>query len=314
MSQDTPFKLEEVRDFFQRHPARFHAEANPELQMASDAQPRDESSDQTIVGYRLLEKMGSGGMAMVFKAEHMATGTVVALKLLYPSHNKKVLKQFLHEGMVLMKLDHPNILKGFDFGISQGIYFLALEFIEGESLVPFLEKGFFFTEIYTFQVALQIARALAYLESKGIVHRDVKPANILIVADTVKLCDFALSLDTTRGHNKEQDSETTCGTVEYISPEQARGEQELDSRSDVYSLGITCIHMLTGKIPFHGSDPQEIMRQQVYEPIDWEKFSNISQPVRTILKAMVTKKLEKRLVARRLVRVLEKFLEGRSVG
>jgi serine/threonine-protein kinase len=303
MSTDTPFSLEDVRKFLQRKRGHSHFD---DQETAPKAQQQD-AMEQPIVGYRMLEKLGSGGMAAVFKAEHISSGEIVALKLLYPHHDKKTLKQFLHEGMILMRLDHPHILKGFDFGISTSFYFLALEFVEGESLVTFLDKGFFFTERYALQITLQIAIALAYLERKGIVHRDVKPANILTIADSVKLCDFALALDI-KAH-REEESETTCGTMEYIAPEQARGDPNLGSRTDVYSLGITCMQMITGQLPFHGDSPQEIMRQHIYEPIDWRQFAKISLPVQTVIKMMVAKKPEKRLHASKLVPVLQKLLQ-----
>lgn len=302
MSTDTPFSLEDVRKFLKRNRGHSYFDNR----QSAGATPPPDDMEQPVVGYRMIEKLGSGGMAVVFKAEH-TTGEIVALKLLYPHHDKKALKQFLHEGMILMRLNHPHIIKGFDFGISKGFYFLALEFIEGESLVTFLDKGFFFTERYALQITLQISHALAYLERKGIVHRDVKPANILTIADNVKLCDFALSLDIKA--RQEQENETTCGTVEYISPEQALGDPDIDGRSDVYSLGITCMQMITGKLPFQGQDGHEIMRQHIYDQIDWREFAKISKPTQQVLKAMVAKKTEKRLCASKLVPILEKLLQ-----
>ena len=304
MNHDPNFNLKEVRPFLHSH---MDPAAN-QKQPPADKHSQDEM-DQPIVGYRMLDKMGSGGMAVVFKAEHIATGKIVALKLLYPHHDKKALKQFLHEGMVLMGLDHPNVLKGFDFGISKNFYFLAIEFVEGESLVSFLEKGFKFTEAHTFRIALQIAQAIGYLASKGIVHRDIKPANILMVAEIAKLCDFALALDT-RSLDKSADDEAefTCGTVEYISPEQARGQTSLDSRSDIYSLGLTCLHMITGKVPFSGDSPQEIMRCQIYEAIDWRQLK-LTSTTKAILKRMVAKQPDGRLYPATLIRVLQKYLQ-----
>ncbi|MCS6956766.1 MAG: serine/threonine protein kinase [Patescibacteria group bacterium] len=271
-----------------------------------------EALEQPVVGYKLLDKLGSGGMSVVFKAEMMKTGKIVALKLLYPHHGKKALKQFLREGMILMCLDHPHILKGYDFGVSKGFYFLAMEFVEGESLYNFIKKGFLFSEFYTFQILLQIAQALEYLDARKIVHRDIKPDNILMIADEVKLCDFGLALDTSKQGQNESLDEFTCGTVEYISPEQARGNQNLDGRSDVYSLGITGLQMITGQLPYHGS-PQEIMRQQIYEPIVWEKFSKISLTGQEIFKKMLAKQIEKRLTPSQLVVLLKESLPTVSI-
>lgn len=304
MSNGRLFSLNDVRKFLEERLAQ-------NAQAASSQANSEEALEQPIVGYRMLEKMGSGGTGVVFKAENMATGDIVALKLLYPHTSPQVLEQFINEGMMLIRLDHPNILKGFDFGFSNSFYFLTLEYILGESLVTFLEKGFQFTEEFTFRIALQIARALAYLEKRKIVHRDVKPSNILLVEDMAKLCDFALSIDRTKQENVEEMEETTCGTVEYISPEQAQGRTDIDSRSDVYSLGITCIHMLSGRLPFQDETPLEIMRRQVHEPIDLSCYE-LSSTTTLLLSLMVAKDRKKRLLAGKLVSLLEKFLRNPS--
>ena len=207
-----------------------------------------------------------------------------------------------------MRLDHPNILKGLDFGVSKGMYFLALEFIQGESLNLFIEKKLLFTEHYAFEVIFQLAKALAYLEKRNIVHRDVKPGNILLVEEVAKLCDFAFAIDTTRIKDEEGLFENTCGTIEYISPEQARGNKDIDSRSDVYSLGITCIQMITGKLPFSDKDPREVMRMQIYEPVKFENFPTISRNGRIVLEYMLEKDRDKRIPASKLVPLIEKLL------
>ena len=310
--QSKSFDIKTVREVLQQHADGFKATepqpGQPEATILSIEQ--DEAMQQPIVGYKVLDKMGSGGMAVVFKAQNMASGQIVALKLLYPGRekDKTILRQFVNEGMMLIRLDHPNILKGIDFGISKGMYFLAIEYIRGESLDSFLEKGFHFTQEYTFDVALQIAKALAHLEEKGIVHRDIKPANILLMEDKVKLADFAFALDTTQMKDAHGRFDITCGTMEYLSPEQARGNKDIDGRSDVYSLGITCFHMITGKVPFSAEDRREIMRCHIYEPIPVQEITNISRSSRLLLERMVAKRREDRVRASRLVPMLEKLL------
>lgn len=267
----------------------------------------DITKDQPISGYCMVDKMGSGGMGTVFKAQNIETGDFVALKLLYPGHNndEKILQQFINEGMMLIKLNHPNILKGLDFGVSKGFYFLILELVDGESLISFIEKGFSFTEEYALKVALQITRALVYLEKKEIVHRDIKPANILMLGKKAKLCDLALS---TEIKNLQEDDQSTCGTIEYMSPEQARAETSLDSRSDIYSLGITCIQMISGKLPFEGDEPREIMKRHIYEPINLNKLGSFSPAMRKLLFNMTEKKQKDRLTATVLKEEIKKIL------
>ncbi len=304
------FELNEIRKVLQKRYQESAAQqpSSPE----ESARQNQEALEQPIVGYRVLEKMGSGGTAVVFRAQHIATEEIVALKLLYPGFNqdKKMLKQFINEGMMLMRLNHPNILKGIDFGVSKGMYFLALEFVRGESLDSFLNKKLTFTERSTLEMALQISRAMAYLESKNIIHRDIKPANILLKDNLVKLCDFAYALEINSKKKDEEDlEEITCGTVAYISPEQARGYKDLDSRSDVYSLGITCYHMLTGDVPFVSENSQEIMRQQIYEKIDLNKIPGLSPSGKMILQLMLAKKREERITPTRLLALLEKYFK-----
>lgn len=318
MSDPNTFDFQEVRKILKKRSTatQIQRECHRSSLPSKAEQEREdhESMEQPIVGYRVLDKMGSGGTSVVFKAESIASGEIVALKLLYPNlmQDKRILKQFINEGMMLMKLNHPNILKGIDFGISKGMYFLALECVQGESLDLFLHQGLRFTEKYTFEVAFQIAQALAYLEKKQIVHRDVKPANILLMENnTIKLCDFAFAIETAGA--AEGSRGVTCGTVEYISPEQARGKEDMDIRSDIYSLGITCIHMLSGKVPFTDKDPQEVMRCQIYEMIDLNKVVHISQSGRFILNRMIAKNREDRFLPSRLVPMLEKFLKNYDI-
>jgi len=309
-SEIEPFDVSEFRKVLQSRSQKAIHLSGKYIDTTQHGLPNQEAMEQPIVGYRVLEKMGSGGTAVVFQAQNIETGDMVALKLLYPGFNqdKKILKQFINEGMMLIRLDHPNILKGLDFGVSKGMYFLALEFVRGESLDSFLSKGLMFTERSTFEMAFQIVKALAYLESKKIVHRDIKPANILLMGSQVKLCDFAYAVEISSTKAQESAEDITCGTVEYISPEQARGQKDLDGRSDVYSLGITCFHMLTGKVPFTGPDAQEVMRQQIYEIVQVKQIPKLTSAGRLLMQLMITKKKEERITPTRLLSMIEKYL------
>ncbi|BBM83861.1 serine/threonine protein kinase [Candidatus Uabimicrobium amorphum] len=287
-----------------------HAKKTQKRLQETPLNPIAVDGEQPISGYCIIDKVGSGGMGTVFKAQNVDTGELVAIKMLYPGHNNDptILQQFINEGMMLINLKHPNILKGLDFGISKGFYFLAIELVEGESLISFIEKGFSFTEEHALRVALQVARALVYLEKRDIVHRDIKPANILLLGEKVKLCDLALAVET----KNLEETESTCGTVEYISPEQAQGEKTLDSRSDVYSLGITCIHMISGKLPFEGDSGEEVMRRHIYEPINLNALGSFSPEVRKLLFGMTEKKQQDRLTATKVKEEIKTILRKRK--
>lgn len=296
------FDIQQVKNILQKQ---------TEQSLETPSSTLSKNLPEDVMGYRILDKMGRGGTAVVFKAEN-ATGDIVALKLLYPGlhKEKKIAQQFVNEGMILLKLNHPNIIKGYDFGIFQDMYFLALELIEGESLESFMNQGLAFTERYTFELALQVAKALAYLEKKGMIHRDVKPANLLFSdSGIVKLSDFAFAIERSQLLANENKQNDTCGTVEYMSPEQARGYTDLDIRSDVYSLGITCFHMLTGHVPFSDEDPREVMRCQIYEEIEFDNIPNISKLGKAVLRMMLEKNKHKRAKATQLVPILEKVLK-----
>lgn len=305
-----PFDQKEVRKLLDKQ-ADIYTDSDTDKKTKEEVDKENqEAMDQPIVGYRIMEKMGSGGTAVVFKAENISNNQIIALKLLYPgkTKNKRVLEQFINDGMMLMRFRHPNILEGIDFGISKEMYFLALELVKGQSLDTFLDKGYYFTEKDTFRVAYQIAKALEYLNKNNVVHRDVKPANIILMEKgVVKLCDFAYALDISRLREFQGKIDFTCGTVEYISPEQAQGSKKLDIRSDIYSLGMTCIHMLTSKVPFTGK-PREIMQQQIFTRINLKDILKISKNGRLIIQKMISKSPDDRMSASELVILLKKML------
>jgi serine/threonine protein kinase len=267
---------------------------------------------QPIIGYQILNKLDKGGMGTVFRAKQMATGKEVAIKLLFPElcENPIVLKQFVKEGTLMLKLNHENIIKGLDFGCSNNLYFLAMEIIQGESLFSFLRSGFTFRAVQALQLVLQVSNALCHLEDQNIIHRDIKPANILLTSDfQVKLCDLAFAIAKSE-LTKAKDGELTCGTVEYISPEQARGRSDLDIRSDVYSLGVTLYHMLTGELPFRDQNPNEVMRMHCYEPLNTEfLFGKVTKGMGMLICKMMEKQPEKRFQPRNLSATVKMMLD-----
>jgi serine/threonine protein kinase len=256
------------------------------------ARPASTSPDEPIPGFRVVGKLGTGGMATVFRAVAVESGQPVALKILLPNQAKIPLSRdrFVREAQLLTLFDHPNLVKGYKSGLHNGLYYLAMELIDGLSVQETLDKlraraeatgnasGAVFEEDLALEVILQSARALAYLQERGIVHRDVKPGNIMLTRDgAVKLLDLGFAQPIAGGMAALGEADVTCGTPEYMSPEQARGQHDVDIRSDIYALGASLYHLVLGEVPFKGTDSLDVMAKQVlaelYSPRVKERLS-----------------------------------------
>ena len=220
---------------------------------------------QTISHYKITAKLGEGGMGVVYKAEDTKLKRPVALKFLAPHllQDEEARKRFQREATAAAGLSHPNICTVYEIGEEGGQSFLAMEFIEGESLEKKIERGPLpLKEALGF--ARQVADGLAAAHAKGVVHRDIKPGNLLVTPEgRVKILDFGLAL-LTEGSKLTQ-LDTTVGTVAYMSPEQAQGV-EVDYRTDIWALGCVLYEMVRGQRPFQGVYDQalvyEIVNQQ----------------------------------------------------
>jgi serine/threonine protein kinase len=215
---------------------------------------------QPFSDYEVLDRVGAGSMGTVFKARHKKLNRVVALKVLKPSLARDIryVDRLRREARIVASLNHLNIVTGYDLGQEGGYHFFVMEFIEGKSLRELLHEWGMFAEDRVLDVAIQITTALDHAFGKGVIHRDIKPANILIdAANVVKLTDMGLA--------KGPDNLTitrdgaTVGTPQYISPEQARSPQDVDVRSDLYSLGATLFHMCTGQPPFRAETMANVL-------------------------------------------------------
>ncbi len=231
-------------------------------------QQAKKSDEVELPGYEIQSKLGQGGMGAVYLARQVSMDRQVAVKVLSPqlTRDPSFVQRFLSEARNSARLNHPNIIRGIDVVSHAQHHYYIMEYVEGESLRKVLESGPL-PEDKAVDITLQMASALQHAEERKMVHRDVKPDNILVnEEDVAKLCDLGLSK--TIGSNAGVTAAgTVVGTPDYMSPEQARGERDLDIRADLYSLGATLYHMLTGQVPFGGGNAIEVLRKHIKEPV-----------------------------------------------
>lgn len=229
---------------------------------------RDSSSQ--IPGYKVLGKLGSGAMAVVYKAKQLSLDRTVAVKVLPKKFVQKsdYVERFYKEGRLAAKLNHNNIVQAIDVGEVGGLYYFVMEYVEGKTLYDDLSKGKVFSEKEALDIIIQVASALAHAHSQGLIHRDVKPKNIMISKDNVvKLADMGLARETSDARAAKTEQGKAFGTPYYIAPEQIRGEVDIDGRADLYSLGGTLYHMVTGRVPFEATSPADVMKKHLKETL-----------------------------------------------
>jgi len=250
---------------------------------------------KTISHYRILEEIGRGGMGVVYKAEDTKLKRTVALKFLTPqtvgSDEEKA--RFIQEAQAAAALDHPNVCTVHEIDEAEGKLFIIMAYIDGQSLKEKIETGPLKIE-ESLNIAVQIVKGLREAHEKGIVHRDIKSANIMFTSKgQAKITDFGLAK--LSGQTKLTKTGTTVGTAAYMSPEQARGE-EVDHRTDIWSLGVILYEMLTGNLPFRGDYEQAVIYSILNEnPASIRKLSpGLSEEVENILFKLLEKKREDR--------------------
>jgi tRNA A-37 threonylcarbamoyl transferase component Bud32 len=247
---------------------------------------------QPFTGYEILERVGSGAMGTVFKARDRKLDRVVALKVLQPSlaRDQRYVERLRREARIVASLNHPNIVTGYDLGEEGGYHFFVMEFVEGRSLRALLSEWGMFPEQQVLHVAQQVAAALDHAHRRGVIHRDIKPGNILITEqNVVKLTDMGLAKGPT-DFTITRDG-ATVGTPQYISPEQARDPQIADIRSDLYSLGATLYHMATGSPPFVGKTMAQVITQVLSEraPSASELNPTVSDGLSLVIRKLLAK-------------------------
>jgi beta-lactam-binding protein with PASTA domain len=218
--------------------------------------------------YRVDDRLGTGGMAIVYCGTDLLLRRRVAIKVLRDqfSADDDFIKRFSYEAQSAAKLSHPNVVNVYDFGHEGDAYFIVMELVEGETLAAMLRNERRIPESVAIDYATQIAAGLAFAHRQGLLHRDVKPANILVTGDdVVKLGDFGIARAVAENAIGVTQPGMVMGSVAYVSPEQAQG-RELDARSDLYSLGVVLYQMVTGRLPFNADTPVAVALKHVSEP------------------------------------------------
>ena len=218
--------------------------------------------------YRVDDRLGTGGMAIVYCGTDLLLRRRVAIKVLRDqfSADDDFIKRFSYEAQSAAKLSHPNVVNVYDFGHEGDAYFIVMELVEGETLAAMLHNERRIPESVAIDYATQIAAGLAFAHRQGLLHRDVKPANILVTGDdVVKLGDFGIARAVAENAIGVTQPGMVMGSVAYVSPEQAQG-RELDARSDLYSLGVVLFQMVTGRLPFNAETPVAVALKHVSEP------------------------------------------------
>lgn len=248
-----------------------------------------------IPGFEILEKIGAGGMATVWKARQLSLNRVVAIKILYSrfaSDSGDVLR-FQNEAQAAARLKHNGIVQVYDANATEGLYYFVMEYVDGYTVGQWLQRKGPLPTKDALLVAECVADALGYAwNSAGIIHCDIKPDNVLVDADgTVKVSDLGLARTLSLLIQDESADDDIMGTPAYMAPEQAMGEVDLDFRADIYALGAMLYHMVTGQIPFKGHPPDEVMDLQINgtlaDPMDVNV--DVPAPVAWLIEKMMCK-------------------------
>ena len=270
-----------------------------------------------IPGYKVLGKLGSGAMAVVYKAKQLSLDRVVAIKVLPKKFVQKsdYVERFYKEGKIAAKLNHNNIVQAIDVGEVGGLYYFVMEYVEGKTLYDDLSKGKIFDEGEALEIILQLSHALSHAHSLGLIHRDVKPKNIMINKDgVVKLADMGLARETSDIKAAKHEQGKAFGTPYYIAPEQIRGLVDIDGRADIYALGATLFHMVTGRVPFEAGTPSEVMKKHLKEPLIPPDHINtaLSAGISEVIEVMMAKNRDERYkTMEEVITDLDAVLSGR---
>jgi hypothetical protein len=281
--------------------------------------PQSSLIGATIGNYRVVSKLGEGGMGSVYLAEHPLIGKKVALKVLHEEYsaNQDVVGRFFNEAKAVNDIQHPNIVDIIDYGVVQtqqgpGFVYFIMEFLGGESLASCVQRESPMQPERVFSIGMQVADALAASHAKGIIHRDLKPDNIYLITrgrekDFVKVLDFGIAkLTGDAPGSRRTRTGIVMGTPAYMSPEQCEGKGNIDARTDVYALGIVLYEMITGQVPFAGEGYGEVLVQHLTKRPARPTTSRGAVP--PYVEAVIMKSLEKKRDDR--FQTMEDFIEA----
>ena len=258
-----------------------------------------ERPGQQIPGYRILGKLGAGAMATVFKAKQLSLDRLVAIKVLPRkySSNAEFIARFYAEGRAAAQLNHPNIVQAYDVGQAGEFHYFVMENVEGSTVFDQIVRHKRYAEKDAIDIAIQVAEALEHAHGRGLIHRDVKPKNIMMAREGVaKLADMGLARAISDKEAAEAEAGKAYGTPYYISPEQIRGEKKLTPAADIYSLGATLYHMVTGNVPFEGKNPSDVMHKHLKSELVPPDHVNpkLSAGISEVIEMMMAKRVQNR--------------------
>jgi serine/threonine-protein kinase len=230
---------------------------------------QDSLIGRTVAGYHLLQHVGEGGTATVYRANHPERGAV-ALKVLRTrlAQDPVAVKRFLREAEFGTRISHPNMVKTYDYGQTEDLYYLAMEWVDGETLEKFAARSGRLAPAVVATIVEQIGAALSAAHAEGIIHRDLKPANIMYTPETHRavLLDFGIARDADlKPEERLTRSGFFVGTLQYVAPEALSGEL-VTAQADVYSLATIAYYLLTGTLPYSGRSPRELFQQLLTQP------------------------------------------------
>jgi serine/threonine protein kinase len=273
---------------------------------------------QQIGPYKIVAQLGQGGMASVYKAYHAKLDRYVAIKVMHQAflEDPNFHARFEREAQIVAKLEHPNIIPVYDYSEFEGQPYLVLKYVEGRTLKHILAQGQPPLD-ETLRIMTPIASALTYAHARGVLHRDIKPSNIVIDNDEIPyLTDFGLARIAQAGEST-MSQDVILGTPQYISPEQARGERNLDSRTDLYSLGVILYEMVVGRVPFNADTPYAIVHDHIYSELPKPSSINeaITPPMESVLmKALAKEPADRFATANEMISAFKAAIGGVSVA